>query len=65
MIIKYLQTILSAIAIVFMKLVISIKLVNFPLQARTVLERAKRMMFAPLAHAKRMMLQLTDIKLMR
>ena len=54
MIIKYLQTILSAIAIVFMKLVISIKLVNFPLQARTVLERAKRMM-----------LQLTDIKLMR
>ena len=58
MVIKYLQTILSAIAIiVLMKLVKSIELVNFLLQTRIVLERAKRMMLVPLrlARAKRMM----------
>ena len=57
MVIKYLQTILSAIAIVLMKLVKSIELVNFLLQTRIVLEHAKRMMLAPLrlARAKRMM----------
>ena len=57
MVIKYLQTILSAIAIVLMKLVKSIELVNFLLQTRIVLERAKRLMLAPLrlARAKRMM----------
>ena len=43
------------------------KLVDFLFQTRIVLERAKHMILAPLrlARAKRMMLQHTDIKLMR